>query len=212
MLPHYVEAYKATDEARGWAEEEEGRQWSRKREREGDSLELGKSVSHTVFLLPCSHANKHRHQTHQCVHTRIHTQRHTHIHTCMSPRPAVTTFWNPQNAVVKRGLRLTAFLSPLGGYRGQARLSWKEKQQQQRGSKFWQSDRHTWRIHTPDIYIVKWTHGRRISRPQILLIHLIVQSDSPESRHHECAGVCLWVWGTLAPVCRNFMCILLKKI
>lgn len=63
-----------------------GRQWSRKREREGDSLELGKSVSHTVFLLPCSHANKHKHQTHQCVHKHTHTHvTQTHCHHILKP-------------------------------------------------------------------------------------------------------------------------------
>lgn len=37
MLPHYVEAYKATDEGRGWAEEDEQADTGA----EIESLELG---------------------------------------------------------------------------------------------------------------------------------------------------------------------------
>lgn len=89
MFPHYVEAHKAAEEGWGCAGCGAGgggllRQTVE--QREGETLELRWSVSHSLFLFPFIHANKQLHtQT-------LDTYTHRHRHTCVSLRPPVTTF------------------------------------------------------------------------------------------------------------------------
>lgn len=91
MFPHYVEAHKAAEEGWGCAGCGAGgggllRQTVE--QREGETLELRWSVSHSLFLFPFPfiHANKQLHtQT-------LDTYTHRHKHTCVLLRPPVTTF------------------------------------------------------------------------------------------------------------------------
>lgn len=115
-----------------------------------------------------------------------------HARTCMSLRPAVTTFWNPQNALVKRGSAPDSLPQPPSALEedteGQARLAWKDKRRQQRGSKFEQSDRHTWCIHSPDVDIVKWTQECGLSRPWNLADSPHTWSSGPEKKAVRACG------------------------
>lgn len=142
-----------------------------------------------------------------------HTQTHTNS-TCTIPTPFVTTFWNPQDAVVKRGRRLTASCSPPAGCRGQTGLLLEEQQQQQSRSKVLQTDRRARCAQTPNIDTV-YERGAEAFRALELHVCLVHHSDA--------ACVCVWgseSWSvrphlpcTLAQVCTgNFVSNQLKII
>lgn len=133
MFPHYVKAHKAAEERRpgcvlgdgGGGGGGSGRQWSR----EGETLVLRWSVSHSLFLLPFIHANK-QWQT-QSLDTHTHTRSHKRV-----AKTPCHHILKPSKCACQKGSWLTAVLSPPGGSRGQACLSQGRKEEQQRGSKF----------------------------------------------------------------------------
>lgn len=83
MLPHYVEAYKATDEGRGWAEEEE----------QADTRVFGARLV-CQSLYPSHQAFKRA--VMDTVNAPINSS------TCTFSTPFVTALWNLQMVVVKR--------------------------------------------------------------------------------------------------------------
>lgn len=87
MLPHYVEAYKATDEGREWAEEEEQADSGAEREC------LCSTLSLSVTLCPSNYA---------AAHTNTHTAHARASPDHLSPHFETLKMWLSEGSVADR--------------------------------------------------------------------------------------------------------------
>lgn len=189
MLPHYVEAYKATDEGRGWAEEEEQADSEVERQRQRERECLWSSVSLSVILYP-NHAATQTNMDRQSHRSHKHT--HTHqvcIYACF-PDPL-----SPYSETLKCGCQ-----KGCGAWQPSAALEEdaedrraycvKGSNNNKRGSEVAQSDRRTWCVQTLRHLHCLVNTGAMLSRAWILQIRLSLQRDSPGRKQCECVGIC----------------------
>lgn len=108
MLQHNVEAYKATDEGRGWVEEEK-RQTVEQRE----TLWSWDSLSVTLYS---------SYNATTQTNTDTHTHTHSALHCAYHPDPLSPHFETLKMRLSKGSLP-DSLPGALGGYRGQAHLS-----------------------------------------------------------------------------------------
>lgn len=156
MLPHYVEAYKATDEARGWAEEEEKADSGVERQRGRETPWSSESLSVTLYssYQAATQTNTSSRHTDACACTT-----HTYVHVTQTRCHHIL---KPSKCGCQKGSTPDSLPQPSRRIQRTGTLIMKRVAATTKEIKFWQSDRHTWRTHTPDIYIVKWTHGCRV--------------------------------------------------